>query len=429
MRDYVENLYDRSFVAHSFTSAYGRPIDCVPIEKQPAARNAALQGRPLEIAPPTRPPHGRPGASLPPGGEAHLTGELDDDGSARACPEHTVPILRPDLGNVSRFESLEQYFAKGHRHAYEPPACANSTASSCPSSYPNDPNEGCFNHVIGDQSGLAKALAGGYTTLSVYDPFVAGYESGEHSISQMWISGGSCGDGSLQSLEVGWNVDPDLYGTAFSPDYRVHLFIYSTRDDYGSSGCYNGSCGDFMQVDPTWVLGGALPGVTDCPPHGCTGSMTSAQPELDVGYDPDASGNYWLEVNGTWVGYYPNWLYSPSGLAYGADSFQVGGEIFDRHQSGHHTATLMGTGAFGSAYDPNYYTSTAYQRNIQLIDWNWNFWNATLSYRVLVPGAGDPTLCYDYDPTEPIYGSSSGWGTYFSFGGPGNDPGDPYFCP
>ena len=78
------------------------------------------------------------------------------------------------------------------------------------------------------------------------------------TLSQMWVVRGS--DSNKETIEGGWQKYRDLYG-----DWRSRLFIYFTPDNYGSGGCYNLTCGAFVQVNNSVYIGG---GFTNYSSHG-----------------------------------------------------------------------------------------------------------------------------------------------------------------
>jgi hypothetical protein len=84
---------------------------------------------------------------------------------------------------------------------------------------------------------------GGNSWLDLWNP------SGDFSLSQQWYVGGS--GGNTQTVEGGWQVLPDKYGTN-----KAVLFIYWTADDYQNTGCYNLDCSGFVQTNSNWYLGG-----------------------------------------------------------------------------------------------------------------------------------------------------------------------------
>ena len=74
------------------------------------------------------------------------------------------------------------------------------------------------------------------------------------SLSQEWYVGGSGTTlPGLQTEEIGWVVYPAM----FSNSEKAHFFIFSTADGYNTTGCWNNSCGDFVQVNSFGVYLGS----------------------------------------------------------------------------------------------------------------------------------------------------------------------------
>jgi hypothetical protein len=237
----------------------------------------------------------------------------DDDGNVRQCPANTSPTLDAHFDNAPR--SL-------------------STAS---------PHEWAAAYSYVENRG-------GRATFNVWNPFVE--QPGEFSLSQLWLIGGT--NKGQQTLEAGWHVFPNLYG-----DSRTRLFIYSSVAG-SPGGCYNLDCGRFVQTSSAVILGAPL---------ACTSVDGGPQCEVTLEYARSDSGDWWLRVDGAWIGYYPASLFDPAGLGRSATAVEVGGEIVNQSSQGVHTATSMGSGrppseGFGHA---------AYIRNIQYLDMGSNY--------------------------------------------------------
>jgi hypothetical protein len=115
------------------------------------------------------------------------------------------------------------------------------------------------------------------------------------------------------------------------------------------------------------------------------------------------SGNWWLAINGTWIGYYPGSVYRGGPLTYGNATFSdFGGE------------TRKGSSSWpemGSGWAPyNGFGYAAFQNDVWYIDPTY-----TTVWSSLTPETESP--CYDVIITPASAGSS--WGTYLYFGGPG----------
>ncbi|KAB8102097.1 hypothetical protein EE612_033330 [Oryza sativa] len=244
-------------------------------------------------------------------------------------------------------------------------------------------------HTI--QYGVAYATGdanyyGTKVTINVWQPTIS--TSGDFSLSQLWISAGSYDNKDLNTIETGWQVYPAMYG-----DDKTRLFIYWTRDAYNETGCYNLACSGFIQTNPQFVIGGSISPIS-------TYGGTQYEYDYLVWKDP-AGGNWWLQVQGNNVGYWPSSIFTllQTGVA---DSVEWGGEV-DSPQ----ITTPMGSGHFPEEG----FGKATYSRAIQVVD----------SSNNLKPPNGVGLIaplpsCYNV-----MTGSSSttSWGTYIYYGGPG----------
>ena len=218
-------------------------------------------------------------------------------------------------------------------------------------------------------------------------------QSNEFSLSQMWVVRGA--GSNLETVEGGWQKYRDLYG-----DYRPRLFIYFTPDNYGSGGCYNLTCGAFVQVNGSVYIGGGFTNISSHP-------HPSAAWEFTLRWQRHGeSGNWWLKYGNTWVGYYPRDLFDNNGLRPRGALIDFGGEIIDRQPGGQHTRTDMGSGHFPG----DWFGYAAYQRQIRGISTS-NVWIIRLTLNASRTDAN----CYDIS----VHSSSGSWERYFYFGGPG----------
>lgn len=183
--------------------------------------------------------------------------------------------------------------------------------------------------------------------MSLWNPYTE--RSDEFSLSQKWVVRGSGSD--LETAEAGWQKYKDLYG-----DWNARLFIYFTPDNYGSGGCYNLTCGAFVQTNNTVYIGGAFSQYSQ---------VGGAQWEIKLlWYKDGTNGHWWLRYGDTWVGYYPRTRFDANGLRDQAAKIDFGGEIIDRQTSGRHTHTDMGSGRW--PYEG--YGYAAYQRALKYVD-------------------------------------------------------------
>ncbi len=229
-----------------------------------------------------------------------------------------MPILRLTPERIQAAGGLTSFF-NTHRKKAAPRF--KKTGAVVP------PDLNNYAHTFQDYTG-GRSLISAFATLNIQRPVVI--QPGDHSLIQVWTTAGGGND--FETVEAGSTVDPDLNG-----DHNPHFFIWATNNNYGD-GCYNNN-GDSCL---TWI---SAPGATLTP--GMTlGSSTlgGSQAELvvttqngDLGYG--ASG--W-NVQG--AGVYPSSDFSA--LASAADSFSVGGEVYDETSSWY---VPMGSGAEAKA--------------------------------------------------------------------------------
>jgi Neprosin len=197
---------------------------------------------------------------------------------------------------------------------------------------------------------------GARAVFNVWNPYVE--QPGEFSLAQLWLIAGT--PKGQQTLEVGWHVFPNLYG-----DTKTHLFLYDGE-------CYNLQCGHFVQTNFDVVLGGPL---------SCTSVDGGPQCEIALEFARADSGDWWLKVDGAWVGYYPASRFDSAGLGRNAVTIEAGGEIVNQSAGGLHTTTNMGSGRAPS----DGYGHAAYVRAIQYADMSGAWHNAT-SLTTTTPG-------------------------------------------
>jgi hypothetical protein len=135
-----------------------------------------------------------------------------------------------------------------------------------------------------------------------------------HSLAELAVSSAD----QRQAVEIGWTVNRNLYG-----DTLPRLFVFHWID--GVETCYN-ACG-FVPFDPAVRPGIALA-------RGSTQKFTIQHHQ----------GNWWIGLNSSWVGFYPD-------TRWGGRYTQVGlsqwyGEVAAGSTN---TCTDMGTSAFASS--------------------------------------------------------------------------------
>jgi len=373
MRQSILDRYQGIDVTHSFLSG-GQHYDCVPIDQQPAVRNFKLSS--ISPAPPqslVAKPVTEEGTVRP----AQLESEkpVDEFGNSTHCEANTVPLLRNTLEDISRFPTLQDFYKKtpggavkeAQAHAEE---FVDPTVSSHKYSF-------TYQYVNNH---------GGNSNLNIWDPYVNTSLGETFSLSQEWYVGGS--GAATQTEEVGWVVYPAMFN-----DERVHFFIFSTPNNY-SSGCWNNTCGDFVQVADSGLLGNYFNTVSAA---GGTQYEFSAEYYL---YE----GNWWLSYQGTWVGYYPGSMYNGGQNTKNAQLLEFGTEG---------VGTTIWPPEGSGAWPSTGWEHAAYQRNLWYIA---NSSTYASYWDTLSPDIPSPA-CYSI--AGPYSSSSSGWQAYFYEGGPG----------
>ncbi|BAT94917.1 hypothetical protein VIGAN_08156800 [Vigna angularis var. angularis] len=355
----------------------GDLIDCVHKRKQLALDHPLLKNHKIQKMP-TEMPRGMMKVNKEDEGESmawqtwHLNGTR--------CPKGTVPVRRSTVHDVLRAKSLYDF---GKKRARVP----LSRRSDAPDVLSANGHE----HAIA-YTGSSQEMYGAKATINVWDPSIQVIN--EFSLSQLWILSGSFDGTDLNSIEAGWQVSPELYG-----DSRPRLFTYWTSDSYRATGCYNLLCAGFIQTNSRIAIGAAISPVS---------SYGSNQYDITIliWKDPKV-GNWWMSFGDkTLVGYWPAEVFTH--LAEHATMVEWGGEVVNSRSNGQHTFTQMGSGHFAE----DGFGKASYFRNLQIVDMD-NSLSSVQSISTLAENSN----CYDI---KSFY--SNEWGTYFYYGGPGNNP-------
>jgi hypothetical protein len=371
METYVANLQSAKQIVTTIKGLDGETIDCVDVNGQPSLRRPEMRGHVVQMQPSTL-PQGRE-ASLSEADKLSMPSQLYGLNGER-CPERSVPMTRLTMDTLKRFRTLDEFLRK--QGNLEAPTGGGSTSKA--------PHEYAHARRSVDNWGAE-------SNFNVWSPFVE--TASEFALSQIWVTRGAGGD--RETVETGWQVYRDLYG-----DWRAHLFIYFTPDNYGSGGCYNLSCSGFVQVNNTIHIGGGFANYS---------SENGAQYSFKLlWYKDGREGHWWLRYGDTWVGYYPRSLFDANGLQNAAANIDFGGEIVNSKTDNRHTRTDMGSGnwpyqGFGYA---------AYQRGIRYVDTS-NFYQQATGLNRIVTN----DRCYDLS----LQSSSGDWEQYFYFGGSGRN--------
>ncbi len=373
IRKYFSNSYGG--VKPSKSLAYnGETYDCIPIDQQPTLRTG-------EVKLDTPPDASNPAPAAPIFGANDAT-----------CSPGEIPRKRISINEIAQFGSLANFLAKDRgisdnlhsmNHNFTPPDKKEHVPK--PQAGGIVANDGHIHRyaIIYDQAQLTGLTA----SLNIWSPKVP---SSEMSLSQTWIVGDS--NNGTQTLESGWQVRSDWNGGLVSP------FIYSTQDGYNSTGCYNLDCVGFVQVTNQVVFGPF--------PSSLISSVNGQQSTLDIEWRKSKkSGNWWLKLNGVWVGYYPATLFSGGTLSSGTSKLMV---EFGGENTGAIANAEMGSGKFGSLG----FGVSAFQGNLQYIDLAGNYQSTNGA-----PYVTDPQ-CYTVVPASPSPPNSEHHISFY-FGGPG----------
>ncbi|KAI5084660.1 hypothetical protein GOP47_0000829 [Adiantum capillus-veneris] len=389
----------------------GDLIDCILISQQPALDHPLLRDHKIQMQPlyyaknredsvVEDKKEGRRGTTeflgrkfsnhKPAGGHAHVRekGSMNTTGHPQlwhqvgvSCPEGTIPVRRTSESDLRRNTSQMHTYGRKFHHPPEPSAVPAASVDATG-------HQHAIGYVQGGQYYGAKA------NINVWNPSVQA--SNEFSLSQIWILGGSFNN-DLNSIEAGWQVSPDLYG-----DTKTRLFIYWTSDSYQTTGCYNLLCSGFVQVSNDIALGASIAPISSYDNH-------QYDITILIWKDPK-EGNWWMQFGNKYIlGYWPAALFTS--LSKSASMVEWGGEVVNSQPGGKHTSTQMGSGHFPFES----FGKCSYFSHLLIVEAS----NNLMSASDVNTFAESPT-CYNVQT-----GSSSDWGTYFYYGGPGRNPNCP----
>ncbi len=377
IRQYLADRYARRDVIMRTRTPGGIEIDWVPVESQRGWRPA---DPPDEDSPP-RLQQGERRAEL-------VTFELETKSVERG-PRGTVPLLHTPIDRITSTASLNDWLAKGIRANRVPPAGKAFGYEV--------PGTDVHKHVYATQSVTCYGTEG---NINAWDPYTNW--SDEFSLGQLWLVRGS--GTNLQTLEVGCQEYRDKYG-----DWVPHLFTFFTTNGYTKFGKdkdtgkelggYNTEVGGWQQYAST-IHPGSL--CTPLSQSGGTQYIMALKIQL-------WQGNWWVKVNGTWIGFYPASLYDTTGLRDYADQLLWGGEVVDSDGHAGTTSTDMGNGHW--PYE----------------GWQHCAYMSNLRYQSTTEGAmsdfngtalSEFPACYGIE-SHMLSGSS--WGSYFWWGGSGKN--------
>jgi hypothetical protein len=416
---YLDSRYAASDVLHSFKSKMGQAIDCVDFFATPAAKAAAAAGKPmsrLPVPPPLPESKAQTSASL------EFDGQPDAEGNVRSCPAGAVPMVRitaTDIQALGGMDAFEDRLARRARKV-RPPIGKKTSFAPQPGGYCTQPfgvDLPYYGHVQqtfnpGDNGNIPPQpgpIQSGIATFSLL-PTAPVPNDGSHDVGQIWAYSGfgfnyegcTCTSNTslvtaslplcTQSVEAGWEISP---GESTNPGAlnAPYLFAFATPDGY-NSGCEadegSASC---------WVDN---PGRTMAPNQSLynQGLLTVAVERVTSGEE-----GWWVEANGSWLGYFPTSYYGSSIMTTtGAETFQAGGEVADPTNS---WVMPMGSGANPTAGNEGGGSlNAAYVDNVSISCMNSSSCNTSTIIDTL------PNYSYATSPSPP----TSGLSNYFYYG-------------
>jgi hypothetical protein len=211
--------------------------------------------------------------------------------------------------------SLSQFLSK-HGHSVVTATLDNGVSIELP-------EEGSSSHLYAAsaQTDIAFGCEG---WLSVNPTWVQW--SNEFSLMQTSLSNNE--SGVKQTLEVGWQVYKQVYG-----DWVPHLFIFYTTNGYKEQGNWKGG---YNTLVSGWVQYDNMifPGTTFTPLSTPGGAQHMIHIKVQLW-----QGNWWVRIQGRWMGYYPGSLYQGGGSTFSslgdhANRVSFYGEITDQPADG-----------------------------------------------------------------------------------------------
>ncbi|XP_022941230.1 uncharacterized protein LOC111446601 [Cucurbita moschata] len=344
---------------HTIYSEDGDIIDCVDIYKQPAFDHPALKNHTIQMEPDW-------------GVDWKMSVEQNEpfqvwQRSGR-CPEGTIPIRRVREQDLLRVNSLDSF---GKNFFYGSSKLGAEVNRSTSILYTAG-----YNYI------------GASGQINVWNPKVD--LPNDFTASRIWLKNGPSEN--FESVEAGWMVNRRLYG-----DTKTRFSVHWTVDSYKSTGCFDLTCSGFVQTNPKIVLGAVIDPIS---------TRGGQQFIISVGMFQDPrSRNWWLNVQGWPVGYWPPTLFGY--LRHSATLVEWGGEVFSSHvKKVPHTRTAMGSGDYAGRH----YRHASYVMLPRIVDNS-----LQLKYPERVGTWANEPFCYSADNYQRTYATEP----VFFYGGPG----------
>ncbi|HHZ21873.1 DUF239 domain-containing protein [Xanthomonas vasicola] len=308
MQRYLFNRYNGVSVLATLHQG-PQVFDCIAQAQQPGMRDGRQAATPPQLA--ARGP------------QAAAT-------DAQRCPQGTVPLQRIGIADLARHANLQAFLQSD----------SLTLAASRTSVSPAAVSDGHYYSTVYFDTGNA-AVTGAGADINLWAPALRSSDE-QQTISQVWIVGQSDTQ-QTQTLEVGWEAQPAA-GWGNLPI----VFIYSTQDGYAHTGCHNLDCADFVQTSNLQILGSR--------PSAGYSVARGKQTLMGVEFQRNTDGNWWLRIDGEWIGYYKATLYSGELGEGHAGYVTAGGEVSTRSGI---PSPRMGSGQFATAG----YGQAAFQAN------------------------------------------------------------------
>jgi hypothetical protein len=258
---YFENRLKELNIVKTTKTPTGQIVDWIPRDSQ-----GMIAKPPTESCLETSTAQDRP--TLP------ALGELQHEG-VEVGPPGTVPIPRKMLEKLAFTKDLQTYLSKGHTKGEDRELAGGAI----------------HRYASSQQSMTCFGGSGNYSNFSPYTE-----SSDDFSLIQVAMSNNELGY--LQTVEAGLQA---YYGLTGHWDSR--LFVFYTTNGYTVSGDnlggYNRDVLGWVQVDDKIFPETAFE------PYSVPGG---AQIQVSIKYQLYA-GNWWLNVQGRWIGYYPARLF------------------------------------------------------------------------------------------------------------------------